>query len=621
MGDHNIKTTDDRHVHEQFIKHLLSDVEALEQMLEKGLIESGITRMGAEQEFCLINANWRPAKTSEQLLKDLNDHHFTTELAQYNLELNLDPLELTGDCFSVTELKLREFLNKAIAVAKDHETYVLLTGILPTVTKSELVFDYMTPNPRYGVLNEMMKKQRGDDFRLRIRGVDELSILHDSVLFEACNTSFQMHYQIEAEDFISSYNWAQAISGPVLGVCTNSPLLLGRELWSETRIALFQQSIDTRTSSYALKDQQARVTFGDTWAFGTAADFFKNEIARYRVLFAKEIESNSVEDLERGQIPKLQALCTHNGSIYRWNRPCYGVGGGKPHLRIENRYIPSGPTIIDEMANFAFWLGLMLGRPKSFDNMESVMDFRDAKSNFIKAARTGKESVQYWNGELISVRDLVSKKLLPIAHAGLESAKVDKADSQRLLGVIEERTAKITGSQWSVRKYRNLRKTKRRDDALLALTQSMYKHQFIGNPVHEWPIDEDSSNIHDSAHLIGHVMSTQLFTINEADLADLAIKIMKWKNIHHLPIETESGDLCGLLTHTHVKRFEKESPIGDKMKVADIMTKAVHTASIETSIDEAIAFMKEKEIGCLPVTQHDHLVGIVTIADLIKFDK
>ncbi|MEP1096978.1 MAG: CBS domain-containing protein [Cyclobacteriaceae bacterium] len=621
MGDHSIKTTDDRHVHEQFIKHLLSDIEALELMLEKGLIESGITRMGAEQEFCLITDNWRPANTSEQILKGLNDPHFTTELARYNLELNLDPVELTGDCFSVTEQKLREFLNKAIAVAKEHETFVLLTGILPTVTKSELVFDYMTPNPRYTVLNEMMKKQRGDDFRLRIRGIDELSILHDSVLFEACNTSFQMHYQIEADDFISSYNWAQAISGPVLGVSTNSPLLLGRELWSETRIALFQQSIDTRTSSYALKDQQARVTFGDSWASGTAADFFKNEIARYRVLFAKEIESNSVEDLERGQIPKLQALCTHNGSIYRWNRPCYGVGGGKPHLRIENRYIPSGPTIIDEMANFAFWLGLMLGRPKSFDDMESTMDFRDAKSNFIKAARTGKESVQYWNGKLISVRDLVSEELLPIAQAGLESAKVDKGDIQRLLGVIEERASKITGSQWSVRKYRYLRKTKQRDDALLALTQSMYNHQFIGNPVHEWPIEEDSSHIHDSAHLINHVMSTQLFTVNENDLADLAIKIMKWKNIHHLPIESESGDLCGLLTHTHIERFEKESTIGEKMKVGDIMTKAVHTASLETTIKEAIAFMKEKEIGCLPVTQGDQLVGIVTIADLIEFDK
>ncbi len=620
MGDHSIKTTSDEENHSRFVRHLLDDIKALDLMLERGLIESGITRIGAEQEFCLINENWRPAKTSEQILKALNDPHFTTEIARYNLEINLDPLELKGDCFSVAEQKLRELLNKALDVAKEHDTYILLTGILPTIAKSELVFDYMTPNPRYWVLNEMMKKHRGDDFQLRIRGIDELSIMHDSVLFEACNTSFQMHLQTEADDFISSYNWAQAISGPLLGVSSNSPLLLGRELWSETRIALFQQSIDTRTSSYALKDQQARVTFGDSWAYGTAADFFKNEIARYRVLFTKEIESNSLEELENGKIPKLHALNTHNGSIYRWNRPCYGVGGGKPHLRIENRYIPSGPTIIDEMANFAFWVGLMMGRPKAFDDMENAMDFREAKSNFIKAARTGKESVLNWQGRLMSVRELVTRELLPIAHTGLGKVNIDKEDKDRLLNVIEERASKVTGAQWSIRKYRNLRKTKQRDDALLALTQSMYNHQFVGDPVHDWPIEEDSSHIHDSAHLICHVMSTQLYTVNEKDLADLAIKIMKWHNIHHLPVEDDSGDLCGLLTFTHIDSFEKTNEITDTMKVAEIMIKEIQTISLETPIKEAISYMKKNGIGCLPVTQDDHLVGIVTKKDLIEFD-
>lgn len=620
MGDHSITGTLDRDVNNRFTKHLLNDIKALDLMLERGMIESGITRIGAEQEFCLINENWRPAKTSEEILKGVNDPHFTTELAQYNLEINLDPLELKGDCFSATEQSLRDLLNKAVDVAKEHDTYVLLTGILPTIAKSELVFDFMTPNPRYWTLNEMMKKHRGGDFQLKIRGIDELSILHDSVLFEACNTSFQMHLQIEADDFIPSYNWSQAIAGPVLGVSTNSPLLLGRELWSETRIALFQQSIDTRSSSYALKDQQARVTFGDSWAFGTVADFFKNEIARYRVLFAKELENDSLEALEKGEVPKLQALCTHNGSIYRWNRPCYGVGGGKPHVRIENRYIPSGPTILDEVANFAFWVGLMVGRPEKYNDMEKVMDFRDAKSNFIKAARTGKESVLYWDGQLTSVRDLIAKEFLPIAHSGLEKAGIDKEDITRLLKVIEERNAKITGSQWSIRKYRNLRKIKQRDDALLALTQSMYNHQFVGNPVHEWPVEEDSSHIHDSAHLICHVMSTQLFTVNENDLADLAIKMMKWSKIHHLPVENDSGDLCGLLTVTHIGNFEEKGVKAKDLMVKEIMTKNVHTAHLETPIDEAIAFMKRNEIGCLPVTQDGHLVGIVTIADLIEFD-
>ncbi len=619
MGDHKVSSLD-KEKHTQFVGHLLNDIQALEEMLEKGMIEDGITRIGAEQEFCLLTDNWRPAKNSEEILAQLEDKHFTTEIARYNLEINLDPIELKGDCFTKVEEQLRVLLNKVLDKAEEFDTKILLTGILPTIAKSELIFDYMTPNPRYWTLNEMAKRLRGSDFELRIRGIDELSIVHDSVLFEACNTSFQMHLQISPGDFIPSYNWAQAISGPVLGVSTNSPLLLGRELWSETRIALFQQSIDTRSSSYALKDQQARVTFGDSWAYGAASDFFKNEIARYRVLMAREIEGNSVEELRNGGIPKLQALCTHNGTIYRWNRPCYGVGGGKPHLRIENRYIPAGPTVLDEMANFAFWVGLMVGRPEKYNDMAAVMDFRDAKSNFIKAARTGKESVMFWEGDLFSVRDLVTKHFLPIAYNGLNQVNIDKADIDRLLGVIEGRAVGITGSQWSVREYRNFRKSKRRDDALQALTKSMYTHQFEGKPVHEWPIEETPGETHESATTIEHIMSTQLFTVNENDLAELALKIMRWKSINHLPVENDSGNLCGLLTMTHIERFNAREGKQDNPRVSEIMTSHVMTTSPNTTIKEAIYIMKKREIGCLPVVQNDHLVGIVTVPDLIEFD-
>ena len=619
MGDSKVSMID-KVTHTKFVGHLMDDIESLDIMLQKKMFEDDIVRIGAEQEFCLITDNWRPASNAEEILAALDDPHFTTEIAKYNLEINLDPVELKGDCFSTVELQLRNLLNKAVDLTEEFDTRVLLTGILPTITRNELVFDYMTPNPRYSALNEMMKRARGSDFELKIRGIDELSIIHDSVLFEACNTSFQLHLQISSDDFISSYNWAQAIAGPVLGISANSPLLLGRELWSETRIALFQQSIDTRSSSYALKDQQARVTFGDSWAYGTAADFFKNEIARYRVLMAKDIEISSLELLEKGEIPKLPALNTHNGSIYRWNRPCYGAGGGKPHLRIENRYIPAGPTVIDEMANFAFWVGLMVGRPSSFDDISTMMDFKDAKSNFIKSARTGKESVMQWNDELMSVRDLITKDLLPIAHAGLEKVGVNNEDRNRLLSVIEERAANRTGAQWTVKKFRILREAKRRDEALLALTQSMYNHQFDGVPVHKWPIDEENHNVHQSAHLIGHIMSTQLFTVNENDLATLALNIMKWKNIRHLPVEDNSGNLCGLLTMNHIERFSQEKMLDKSTRVCDIMTKHILTTHPDTPIKEAIYTMKKREIGCLPVEHNNHLVGIVTIPDLIEFD-
>ena len=245
MAEHSLNIND-KETRLEFIKHLLSDIKALELLVEQGLIESNIQRIGAEQEFCLVTDNWRPSKKGADILEAIDDSHFTTELARYNLEINLDPFELQGDCFSRVEHQLKTLLAKAKEAANKYDNKVVLTGILPTISKIELEFDYMTPQPRYWAMNKMMKAHKGTDFELRLRGVDELSIIHDTVLFEACNTSFQMHLQISPEDFIASYNWAMAISGPVLGICANSPLLLGRELWSENRIALFQQSIETR---------------------------------------------------------------------------------------------------------------------------------------------------------------------------------------------------------------------------------------------------------------------------------------------------------------------------------------------------------------------------------------
>jgi len=619
MGDHavnRIKKEEDR---AQFIRHLLNDIQALETMVAQGLIETAVTRIGSEQEFCLVEENWRPSKKAEEILKTIDDPHFTTELALYNLEINLDPFELKSDCFSKVQHQLENLLAKAQTAAAKHDNKVVLAGILPTIGQNELELEYMTPHPRYWELNDTIKELRGSDFKLRIRGVDELSLLHDSVLFEACNTSFQLHLQIAPEDFISSYNWAQAISAPVLGISSNSPLLLGRELWSETRIALFQQSIDTRISSFALKDQQARVSFGGGWAQGTVADIFKSDIARHKVILARKIAHDSLEDLKKGNVPKLEALALNNSTIYRWNRPCYGVGGGKAHLRIENRYIPSGPSTIDEMANFAFWTGLMVGRPAKYEDIRGHMDFRDAKANFFKSARNGKESVMLWMDNQISVRDLVTKELLPMAQAGLEKAGINTNDVERLLGVIDERTRGMIGAKWNIRSYRKLRDEMTQDNALLALTKAIYDNQQTNLPVHKWPIPEKYKKSNETAHQVGHIMSTRLYTINENDLADLATSVMRWKEIHHVPVENDMGGLCGLLTWTHMKHHEEKANTDLKI-VSDLMAKNVISVTPETEIKDAIRLMKKNEIGCLPIAHGKHLVGIVTIPDVLPFD-
>lgn len=616
MGEHQVKRAGDHTNRKKFISHLLSDISALEYMLRMNMIEDDVVRIGAEQEFCLVNDHWRPAITSGEILEEVNDPHFTTELARFNLEINLDPFELKDDCFSKVEQQLRSLLKKARDAASKHNTLVLLTGILPTISKNELAFDYMTPNPRYWALNDMIKDLRGSDFELYFKGVDELSIIHDSVLFEACNTSFQLHLQIPPDDFVRSYNWAQAISGPVLAVSTNSPLLLGRELWSETRIALFQQSIDTRTSAYSLQDQQARVTFGNAWSEGDITDIFKNDIAQYKVILSKDIEGDAMQELQNGRIPKLAALSLHNGTIYRWNRPCYGVGNGKAHLRIECRYIPSGPSIADEMANFAFWTGLMKSRPARLDDISAEMDFRDVKSNFIKAARTGKESVMIWEGSEYNASDLVLRELLPMAYEGLKTSGIDKTDIERLLTIIEKRVTGNTGSQWKVSNYRKLKKELKQDEALLSLTKAIYDNQWSDAPVHEWG-DVTKQTDKKRSDKVDHIMSTHLFTVNENDPAELAISIMKWKNIHHVPVQDTSGRLSGLLTWTHVTE-QGTDPDNKEALVSEIMVRDVIITRPDEFIDTAIGIMKEHGIGCLPVVEHGRLVGIITDNDIKK---
>lgn len=620
MGEQKVSklgTDDSRSI---FIDHLIKDIKALEFMLESNLIENDIVRIGAEQEFCLVDQNWRPANNSDVILKAINDPHFTTELARYNLEINLDPVVLKDDCFKLIGTQLKSLLEKAKNNAEAVDTKIILTGILPTISQSELEFDYMTPSERYWALNAMLKSLKGGDFQLNLRGVDALSITHDSVLFEACNTSFQLHLQIPPEDFISSYNWAQTISGPILAIAANSPILLGRELWSETRIALFQQSIDTRKTSYTLKNEQPRVKFGEKWETGSIAEIFKDDIAQHKVILSKEIITDSLETLQQNQIPKLHALNLHNSTVYRWNRPCYGEAGGTAHVRIENRYIPSGPSTLDEMANFALWVGLMMGRPTEFDDMPSVVDFREVKSNFIKAARIGRDAIMNWKGAPISIEKLMQQELLPMAHAGLIKVGVSDDDRIQLLGIIEDRLKLQTGSEWVIKNYRMLKDTVKVDNALRLLTRAMYTNEKNNIPVHKWPPIQKDGYLKQASHLVGHIMTTEIFTVNENDLATLATELMRWKNIHHIPVENDEGKLTGLLTWTHAKRFQRQPVENTPLTVGAIMEKDIRTVIPETHITDAIKTMKKHEIGCLPVARNRDLVGIITIKDVIPFD-
>jgi hypothetical protein len=233
--------------------------------------------------------------------------------------------------------------------------------------------------PRYRALNESMKKLRGADYEFRLKGADEINVRHDSVMLEACCTSFQVHYQPDPEDFVAHYNIAQAITAPLLAASANSPMLFGRRLWMETRIPLFQRSIDTRSATSSLRERSARVSFGESWLESSVIELFQEDIARFRVVIGTPEDEDSLDLLNQGLVPHLRALRMHNGTVYRWNRPCYGFVDGKPHLRIENRVVPSGPTLLDEIASGAFFWGLMHGMPEVYDDISKAMTFDDAQ--------------------------------------------------------------------------------------------------------------------------------------------------------------------------------------------------------------------------------------------------
>ncbi len=615
-----IKDKNQRH---QATAHLLQDLKALEKMHENGLFESDIQRIGAEQEVSLVGYDWKPALVLMDILSKINDERFTTELAQFNLEINLDPLVFTGDCLTQLERNLWRLVVKGENVANQFNAHLLLVGILPTLHQSDLDIKNITPSPRYKSLLDMLHELRGDSFEFRIEGKDQWIARAQDSFYESSNTSFQVHYQLPPDGFAASYNWAQAITAPVLACATNSPIFLGKRLWRETRIALFQQSTDVRNTDAHYRDRSPRVDLGTRWVKGSVLDIYRENATRHKPIFVSTRMEDALQVLAEGGVPKLYQLCIHNGTVYNWNRACYGITEGKPHLRIENRVLPAGPTIIDEVANAAFWLGLMKGMPPEYAKIDQRMDFDVAKRNFLYAAQLGLGANFYWNGSTKQIRsdELILKELLPIAREGLANAAVDGKDIDRMLGIIEERVKTgRTGSQWVLDAHKKLSKESNKDDALIALTAGMSRRQQEGSPVHTWDLPEtaEAGSWKNRYWTIEQIMKTDLFTVNEDDPVQLAANMMYWQDIRHLPVENNQGELTGLVTCKLVMVFYSNHDDGTNASVRDIMEKNLVTVSPQTKTMDALELMKKNHFGCLPVLHNNKLVGLVTERDFMN---
>jgi hypothetical protein len=461
------------------------------RMLSESRFEAEPRSVGLEIELNLTDDAGDPAMVNAKALEAIADADFQTELGQFNVEINIPPRLLEDGMFSELEKAVRNSLNCAEENARTVGAHMMLIGILPTVTEEHLTEDSFSESPRYELLNEQIFAARGEDLEISITGIERLTTFADTIAPEAACTSVQLHQQVAPDAFAEHWNAAQAIAGPQVAVAANSPFFFGRELWRETRIALFEQATDTRPEELKAQGVRPRVWFGERW-ITSIFDLFEENVRYFPALLPVCEDEDPVEMLERGDTPALPELRLHNGTVYRWNRPIYDVVRGRPHLRVENRVLPAGPSVVDICANAAFYYGLIRTLIEEERPLWSQMSFAAAEDNFHAGAREGIDARLYWPGVgEVPATELVLRRLLPAAHEGLEKAGIDAADRDRLLGIIERRCVTMqNGASWQAGAFHRFYEDEKleRLDALRRMTVLYREHMHANEPAHEWEL-------------------------------------------------------------------------------------------------------------------------------------
>ncbi len=464
------------------------------RMLRESRFDVEKPMTGIEVELNLVDEACDPAMKNAEALEAIADPDFVTELGQFNLEINVKPRRLSGGGVSAFENDVRKSLNAAEAKATEVGAHMVMVGILPTLRLQHMHPDTLSANPRYRLLNDQIFAARGEDLDIAIQGADRLRVTADSIMPEAACTSMQLHMQVSPDDFPTYWNASQAIAGIQLAVGANSPFLFGKELWAETRIALFEQATDTRSEELKSQGVRPRVWFGERW-ITSIFDLFEENVRYFPALLPITDDEDPVAVLDGGDTPGLSELRLHNGTIYRWNRPVYDVVRGVPHLRVENRVLPAGPTVVDMLANAAFYFGLVRALVADERPLWSQMSFGAAEENFHAGARDGIDAQVYWPGiGGIGAAELVLRRLLPKAHEGLRRWGVDDAEADRMLDIIEQRCLTgRNGSTWQTQTFHQLFDAGEMDrfDALREVVRRYAEHMHGNQPVHEWPVDEE----------------------------------------------------------------------------------------------------------------------------------
>ncbi|MFL6133956.1 MAG: glutamate--cysteine ligase [Nocardioidaceae bacterium] len=479
-------TREDRTRYREKVRRCL-DVFA--RMLREARFDADAPMTGLEIELNLVDEVGDPALKNAEALEAIADPDFQTELGQFNLEINVSPKRLKDRGFTEFEEGVRASLNDAESKAAKVGAHMVMIGILPTLSAGHMSPDSITPNPRYQLLGDQILAARGEDIVIDISGPERLRTTSDSIVPEAACTSTQLHIQVSPEDFAAYWNASQAVAGVQLALGANSPFLLGRELWRETRIPLFEQATETRSEELKVQGVRPRVWFGERW-INTIFDLFEENVRYFPALLPVIDDEDPIHKLESGHTPALAELRLHNGTIYRWNRPVYDVVDDTPHLRVENRVLPAGPTVADTMANAAFYFGLVRTLAEHERPLWSQMSFSAAEENFHVAARQGIDAQVYWPGlGQVPATELVVRRLLPMARAGLDSWGVLPDERDRLLGIIEQRCiVGQNGASWFAERFHQRVGANGGDrlDALRATLNQYRERMHTNEPVHTW---------------------------------------------------------------------------------------------------------------------------------------
>ncbi|MDX2648883.1 glutamate--cysteine ligase [Streptomyces sp. NPDC001902] len=497
MGEKVAATGFDLADRQRYRRKLKQCLLGLERLLEEKRFDRPRNLMGLEIELNLTDRDGLPRMMNEEVLERIASRDFQTELAQFNIEVNIAPHRLSGRVLDRLAEELRMGLGYAEGKAREVGARIVMVGILPTLGAQDLVGANLSRVDRYMLLNDRILAARGEDITLDISGVERLTCVSGSIAPEAACTSMQMHLQVTPARFAAVWNAAQVVAGPQVALGANSPFLFGRELWRETRPTLFQQATDTRPEEHRAQGVRPLTWFGERW-IDSAYDLFAENVRYFPSLLPICEDEDPLHVLDEGGVPQLKELTLHNGTIYRWNRPVYAVVDGVPHLRVENRVMPAGPTVADVLANTAFYYGLVRSLAEASRPVWSRLPFAAAAANFDAACRYGIDAVFTWprpgrgNGLVeIGAVELVLDELLPMAAAGLDAWGIDPVDRDHYLGIIEGRCRKRTnGAEWqAVAFHQELDRGLDRQRALAAMTLRYCELMHTGAPVHEWPLE------------------------------------------------------------------------------------------------------------------------------------